>query len=77
MPTAKLTTQTITGLIVAIVTAVALNVFGLELDGATISTISAAVGWAVGAVLGYFKAETNPAPSSFAYLPPEVAPPVR
>jgi hypothetical protein len=77
MPSAKWTAQNITGLVVSVVTAVALHLFSLELDDATIGTISAAVGWVVGAIFSYFKAETNPAPSSFAHLPPEVAPPLR
>lgn len=77
MPSAKWTAQNITGLIVAIITAVALWLFSLELDEATITTISAAVGWVIGAIWSYFKTETNPPPSSFAHLPPEVMPPRR
>ena len=75
MPTAKLTTDKLTTLITAVVVAVALHVFDVELGADTILAISGAVGWAIGGIAGYFKAETSPAPSSFAYLPPEVAPP--
>lgn len=65
IPSAKVTTQSITALIVAIAVAVALHLFALELDPATINTISGAVGWAVGAVVAYFRPETRPAPSTF------------
>ena len=76
LPSAKVTAQSVTSLIVAVVTAVALHLFGVELDSTAI-TIPGAVGWAVGIGAGYFKAETRPPASSFPYLPPEVAPPQR
>jgi hypothetical protein len=65
IPSAKVTTQTVTALIVAVVCAVALHLFTIDLDDSTINAISGAVGWVVGAVFAYLKPETRPAPSTF------------
>lgn len=66
IPSAKVTTQSITAVVVAIVTAVALHLFDVEWDDATVNMIAGAVGWVVSFVAGYLKAETRPAPSSLA-----------
>lgn len=68
LPSAKVTTQSVTALIVAIITAVALHLYALTLDDATINTISAGVGWIVGSVAAWLKDETRPAPSTLQAL---------
>jgi len=77
LPSAKVTVQSVTSLIVAVIVAVALHLYGVELTAGAVTGIASAAGWAVGLVAGYFKAETRPPASSFPYLPPEVAPPQR
>jgi hypothetical protein len=68
MPSTKVTAAAITAAVVTIIVAVATSVFDVEVS----EELAAGITGIVSLIVAYFVPETNPAPSSIPYLPPEV-----
>jgi hypothetical protein len=72
MPSTKVTAAAVTAAVVTIVLAVA-GRFDVEVG----EELAAGITGIVSLIVAYFVPETNPAPSSYPHLPPEIMPPVR